>query len=86
MAAVKTGCTHADQRFAWSRDTENPPRRHQSMWDLLFIGITLVVFAVLALIVKGVEHLESWELGRFDRRGRPCRVPGVRARPAGPVL
>jgi hypothetical protein len=29
------------------------------MWDLLFIGITLVVFVVLALIVKGVEHLES---------------------------
>ena len=29
------------------------------MWDLLFIGITLVVFVVLALITKGVEHLES---------------------------
>ena len=29
------------------------------MWDLLFIGITLVVFVMLALIVKGVERLES---------------------------
>ena len=28
------------------------------MWDLLFIGITIVIFAVLILLVKGVEHLE----------------------------
>jgi hypothetical protein len=28
------------------------------MSDLLFIGLTIVVFAVLVLIVKGVEHLE----------------------------
>jgi hypothetical protein len=28
------------------------------MWDLLYIGLTLAVFAVLALIVRGVEHLE----------------------------
>ena len=29
-----------------------------AMNDLLVIGITIVVFAALFLIVKGVEHLE----------------------------
>jgi hypothetical protein len=29
-----------------------------AMNDLLVIGITIVVFAVLFLIVRGVEHLE----------------------------
>jgi hypothetical protein len=28
------------------------------MWDLLYVALTLVVFAVLFLIVRGVEHLE----------------------------
>ena len=28
------------------------------MSDLLYIGLTIVVFAVLLLIVKGVERLE----------------------------
>jgi hypothetical protein len=28
------------------------------MWDLLYVGLTLVVFAALILIIKGVEHLE----------------------------
>jgi hypothetical protein len=28
------------------------------MSDLLYVGLTIVVFAVLVLIVKGVEHLE----------------------------
>ena len=28
------------------------------MWDLLDVAITVVVFAVFFLIVKGVEHLE----------------------------
>lgn len=28
------------------------------MSDLLYIGLTIAVFAVLLLIVKGVEHLE----------------------------
>ena len=28
------------------------------MSDLLYIGLTIIVFAVLILIVKGVEHLE----------------------------
>jgi hypothetical protein len=27
-------------------------------WDLLYIGLTLVVFAVLWLLVKGVERFE----------------------------
>jgi hypothetical protein len=28
------------------------------MSDLLYIGLTIVVFAVLTLIVKGIEHFE----------------------------
>ena len=28
------------------------------MSDLLYFGLTIIVFAVLILIVKGVEHLE----------------------------
>ena len=28
------------------------------MSDLLYVGLTIVVFAVLVLIVKGVERLE----------------------------
>jgi hypothetical protein len=28
------------------------------MWDLLYVGLTIVVFAALFLIIKGVEHLE----------------------------
>jgi hypothetical protein len=28
------------------------------MWDLLFVAVTIFIFAVLILIVRGVEHLE----------------------------
>ena len=28
------------------------------MSDLLYVGLTIIGFAVLILIVKGVEHLE----------------------------
>jgi hypothetical protein len=38
-----------------------PPRRpleDSVNNDLFFIGLTIVVFAVLYLIVKGVEHFE----------------------------
>ena len=36
------------------------PRRplEDTMLDLLYIGLTIVVFGVLWLIVKGVEHFE----------------------------
>ncbi len=29
------------------------------MQDLLYIGLTIVVFAVLFLILRGIEHFES---------------------------
>ena len=29
-----------------------------TVWDLFYIGLTIVVFAVLILIVKGVERFE----------------------------
>jgi hypothetical protein len=32
--------------------------QESEMSDLLYVGITIVVFAVLFLLVKGVEHLE----------------------------
>ena len=28
------------------------------MNDLLYVGLTIVIFALLTLIVKGVEHFE----------------------------
>jgi hypothetical protein len=28
------------------------------MWDLLYVGVTIVVFALFFLLVKGVEHIE----------------------------
>ena len=28
------------------------------MWDLFYIGLTIVVFAALWLVVKGVERFE----------------------------
>jgi hypothetical protein len=28
------------------------------MWDLLFVAVTIFIFAVLIWIVRGVEHLE----------------------------
>jgi hypothetical protein len=29
-----------------------------TVWDLLYVGLTIVIFAVLILIVKGVERFE----------------------------
>ena len=29
-----------------------------TVWDLFFVGLTIVIFAVLILIVKGIETFE----------------------------
>jgi hypothetical protein len=36
------------------------PRRplEDTMLDLLYVGLTIVVFGVLYLIIRGVEHFE----------------------------
>jgi hypothetical protein len=40
----------------------SPGEHHSSpgvtVWDLFYVGLTIVVFAVLLLIVKGVESFE----------------------------
>lgn len=46
MGAVRTAIYRADLGFA------------EAMNDLLYIGLTIAVFALLALIVKGAEHFE----------------------------
>jgi hypothetical protein len=28
------------------------------MWDLLLVAVTIFIFAVFTLIIRGVEHLE----------------------------
>jgi len=28
------------------------------MWDLLYVAVTIVIFALLFLLIKGVEHIE----------------------------
>jgi hypothetical protein len=48
------------QRAFIDRLTHALPRRplEDTMYDLLYIGLTIVAFGVLWLIVKGVEHFE----------------------------
>ena len=36
----------------------SPERKEELVPDLLYIGLTIVVFAALWLLVKGVERLE----------------------------
>jgi hypothetical protein len=38
--------------------TTSGTSRGATVSDLLYVGLTIVVFAVLILIVKGVEHFE----------------------------
>jgi len=43
--------------------------------DVLYVALTIVVFAVLLLILKGVERFERWELDRADRRRAADDLP-----------
>jgi hypothetical protein len=45
------------------------------MNDLLYIGLTIVIFLLLALLVKGVEHFERLQLARSDRRDSAHHLP-----------
>jgi hypothetical protein len=63
MGAVRTAISAAHQRFdcavlaawAWYREAK---RLGVAMNDLLYVGLTIVIFLLLALLVKGVEHFE----------------------------
>lgn len=63
MGAVRTAISAAHQRFdyavrvTWTRHRK-AKRLGVAMNDLLYIGLTIVVFLLLALLVKGVEHFE----------------------------
>jgi hypothetical protein len=41
------------------RTTTSGTSRGVTVWDLFYVGLTIVVFAVLLLILKGIEHFES---------------------------
>ena len=43
---------------AWASSTINGTSLGVTVSDLLYVGLTIVVFAVLLLILKGVERFE----------------------------
>ena len=49
---------HLDVRYARASTTTSGTSQGVTVSDLLYIGLTIVVFAVLILIVKGVERFE----------------------------
>jgi hypothetical protein len=55
MSSVRIGNSPAAEALARARAM---PARGGEMSDLLYVGRTIVVFAVLTLLVKGVEHLQ----------------------------
>jgi hypothetical protein len=63
MGGVRTAISAAHQRFdyavrvTWTRQGK-AKRLGVAMNDLLYIGLTIVIFLLLALLVKGVEHFE----------------------------
>ncbi len=56
MGAVRTAIYPADLGF--DEVVHEMIRLGVAMNDLLYIGLTIVIFALLTLIVKGVEHFE----------------------------
>ena len=59
MGPVWTDCLPSSARFD-EASTYALPRRplEDPMLDLAYIGLTVLVFGVLYLILKGVEHFE----------------------------
>jgi len=47
---------HPHQRFVSIFSPK--PTLGVTVWDLFFVGLTIVVFAVLLLILKGIESFE----------------------------
>src|SRR5579875_1162487 len=54
--------------------------------DVIYVALTIAVFGVLWLLVKGVERIERLELDGADRRDPAGRVPGLCPHPAREVL
>jgi hypothetical protein len=48
----------AKARACRARVTRSGTLLGVTVWDLFYVGLTLVVFAVLLLILKGVERFE----------------------------
>jgi hypothetical protein len=56
MGAVRNRHSRAEQGF--DGVVHEITRLGVAMNDLLYIGLTIVIFALLILLVKGVEHFE----------------------------
>ena len=57
-AAISGLLVRSSGRVAKLPPARRRPARGGEMPDLLYVGLTIAVFAVLTLLVKGVERLE----------------------------
>jgi hypothetical protein len=56
MERARGDCIAGQAWFYWTPYCMTP--RRTSMLDVLYIGLTIIVFAALFLLVKGVERFE----------------------------